>query len=283
VLVDLQLYAASGFTNSANFWNHSRMLPGSLFAAQAGLAMVWGILGSTRWAVRIPLCAVLVFAFAWLSRSGYGMVREMVPVQLVALAALCGLLRLRRFVLQPIAGVSATAPDHGRSPGLPTMQFGIRHVLIWTTSLAVLLGMLRALELLSLDSLGVFFRRGFFSLASLGVAVALTFVVAAWAALGAGPFWLRLPILAFVLPLSGVTMSVLHWNTERVRWSPGSSFSDLWNQPGMWSQFWQDDAWLAIWILLAGSLLFASLIILRTVGYRLVRTTAKSSARRTAQ
>jgi hypothetical protein len=282
ILVDLQLFAAATFADGANYWNHGRMLPGSLFAAQAGLAMVWGFLGSSRWTLRIPACTLLVFVFAWLSRGGYGMVREMVPLQLAALAALCGLLRLQRFRLLPIARNPGHALDKSLSTGLPTMQFGIRHVLIWTTSLAVLLGMLRALELLSLDSLRVFYRAGFVSLVSLGLAVAITFVVAVWAALGGGPAWLRLPLLGLVLPVAGLAMAILFWNSERIRWSPGTTFSDLWKQPWMWQQFWKDDVWLAVWVALAGSLLFASLIILRTIGYRLVRTARKSSAGRAA-
>jgi hypothetical protein len=282
VLVDLQVFAAAGLADGASYGSHGRMLPGSLFAAQAGLAMVWGFLGSSRWTLRIPACTLLVFVFAWLSRSGYGMVREMVPVQLAALAALCGLLALQRFRLWPIAGAAATAPGSPSSPGLPTMQFGIRHVLIWTTSLAVLLGMLRALELLSLESLRMFYQEGFFSLASLGIAVAITFVAAVWAALGAGPAWLRLPLLGLVLPAAGLAMAVLFWNADRIRWSPGTTFSDLWNQPWMWQQFWREDIWLAVWVALAGSLLFASLIILRTIGYRLVRTARPAPARPTA-
>jgi hypothetical protein len=283
VLVDLQLYSTSVFADGGNYWNHDRMLPGSLFAAQAGLAIVWGILGSSHWTLRIPACTLLCFVFALLARSGYGFAREMVPVQLIALAALCVLLWLRRFRLDQMAVVAGeTGQATGDAASARTMQFGIRHVLIWTTSLAVLLAMLRALDLLSLQTLREVSREGGVSLLTAGIVVAATFVVAVWAALGAGPAWLRVPILLSVLPMAGLTLALQSWNADRLRWSPGTSISDLWNQSWLWQQFWREYSWLAFWVALAGCLLFASLIILRTLGYRLVRTAKKSSARQAA-
>ena len=283
ILVDLQLLSAGVFADGGRWWDRSEMLPSALFAAQVGLTIVWAILGSTRWVIRIPACLVLgtLLAIPLLDTYGYGRFGYgLHAVQMVTLAVLCLLLRWRGFKLVQIETASAATPSSAAGKQLGQMQFGIRNVLVWTTSLAVVLGVLRALDLLSLSSLRSFMEFDFLSLATAGLLVGCVFVVAVWAALGSGPVWLRVPVLLVVLPPIGVTLAVLEWNAHRVRYSSNAGIEILWTTNWALPQMWDDHSWLVLWLSLAGSLLFASLIILRVIGYRLVRPAAHRSATR---
>jgi hypothetical protein len=274
ILVDLQLLAAGVFADGGNWRARLDMLPSALFAAQVGLAIIWGIMGTTRWVVRLPACLVLGTLLAIpLGRAyGHGFGYELYGVQTMTLAALCLLLRWRRFRLaQVVPAPPATTASSPAANPLGQMQFGIRNVLVWTTSLAVVLGVLRALDLLSLRGLAPFLGGDFLSLATAGLLVACVFVVAVWAALGAGPAWLRLPGLLFFMVPVGATLGFLDWNALRVRYSYGS-IDTLWTTSWALQQLWEGHSWLILWIALAGSLLYASLLILRVGGLRLVRT-----------
>jgi hypothetical protein len=280
VLVDLQLLSAGVFADSGRWWYRAEMLPSSLFAAQVGLTIVWGVLGTTRWAVRLPACLVLgtLLAIPLGRNYSYGLGDEMYGVQMVTLAALCLLLRWRGYKLQQVA-----APPAGRSPSaagaqLGQMQFGIRNVLVWTTSLAVVLGVLRALDLLSLRALAPFMSQDYLSLATAGLLTACVFVVAVWAGLGSGPVWLRVPVLLFVMPPVGAVLAFLEWNYQRIMFRSSSSIDVLWTTNWALPQLWEEHSWLVLWLTLAGSLLYASLMILRVRGYRLVREGAPRPA-----
>ena len=270
VLVDLQLATVTIFVRGS--WCAAGVLPGSLFAAQIGLVLVWSVLGDTHWAIRLPVCAVLGTLLALPMSLGYGFSGQVFPVQLVSLAILCLLLRLRGFRLQrgehPEVAAGRTVASKTAGP----IQFNIRHVLIWTTSLAIVLGVLRALDLLSLGAWLPYFERGVVAVLTGGILVACVFVVALWAALGAGPLWLRLLILCCAVLICGFAVAIIHFFTSA---SPLLNYRQLW---GYRQEFWMSASWYIVWVTLAGSLLAASLVILRVIGYRLVRFTSRVPA-----
>jgi len=267
VLIDLQLFAASSFSGR---WTDRGQLPASLFAAQIGLTIVWAVMGDTQWAIRLPVCALLGTALALPMNLGYGYASEVFPIQLVALAILCLLLRWRKFRLVRLGEPEGAGPaDATVAPGSPRTQFSIRHVLIWTTSLAVLLGVLRALDRLSLAAWVPLFREGHLAVLTGGILLACAFVVVLWASLGSGSAWVRLPILVVGLAVSGFALGIIHFCSTA---NPRVSFAELWMYR---REFWPYSSWLVVWVALAGSLLFASLLILRAVGYRLVRAAKK--------
>lgn len=286
VLVDLQLLSVSVVTNTGGS-RYGGMLPGALYAAQVGLCTIWAILGTTRWMIRLPACAVLGTLLAVPQHGGYQNEFELMFLQMIALGALCLLLRWRRFKLmqiEPASGATPLGPPSGKQAA--QMQFSIRHVLIWTSTMAVVLGILRALDLLSIEALLPYAQFDFIFLASAGLLVAAVFVIAFWAALGAGPWWLRLAVLLLALPAVGMVLAVLSWNAERIRYYPGSDFTALWTSPWGWQSLWDFHHWLLYWVALAGSLLFASLLIHRAIGLRLIRTVrrpARGSAATPAQ
>ena len=274
VLVDLQLLSAAVFAQGGNYWNQGRLLPGSLFAAQVGLAIIWGILGSTRWVIRLPVCAVVGLFLSLPLLEGYGFTRELFPVQMIALAVLCLLLRWQRFRLQRIEVLPPPAAGEVTPrKQLQLAQFSIRHVLIWTTSLAIMLGVLRALDLLSLQALRPFFEQSVVTLLTAAILVAEVFVVAVWAALGAGSAWLRVPVLFLAMPPIGALLALFNWYSYPARFGgSGRDIFSLFTSSWVWQDFRDNHSWLAMWVYLAGSLLFASLLILRVLDYRLVRS-----------
>ena len=267
VLVDLQLATVTIFVRGS--WSVAGVLPGSLFAAQLGLVIVWAVLGDTRWAIRLPACAVLGTLLALPMNLGYGFSSEIFPVQLVSLAALCLLLWWRGFRLQRTENGETPARGTPSSKTAGHLQFNIRHVLIWTTSLAIVLGVLRALDLLSLGAWMPYFGRGWLAVLTGGLLLACVFVVSLWAALGAGPLWFRLPILLLALLTCGFSLGVIHFCTNA---SPLITFAQLWSYR---REFWVNDGWYVVWVSLAGGLLAASLVILRVIGYRLVQSRKK--------
>jgi hypothetical protein len=270
LLVDLQLLSATVFADGGSWWSHARLLPGSLFAAQVGLAIVWGILGTTRWTIRIPACFVAGSILAVPALGTYQYRAEyLIPIQLLSLAVLCLLLRWRRFRLDNLAaaGDQVAASQTSKSRELAQSQFTIRHVLIWTTSLAVLLGILRGLDLLSLQALAPLFGDRMVLQWTAGIAIAAVFVVAVWGALGEGPVWMRVPILVFAIAVVGVGLLLSIFLAD----NNFAVLKQLWTMPYVRRVAWGQNGWVLSWTALAGSLQFASLLILRVIGYRLVR------------
>jgi hypothetical protein len=270
LLIDLQLLSASVFADGGRWYSHARLLPGSLFAAQVGLAIVWGILGTTRWTIRIPACLVVgaILAIPALDSYAYR-VEKVVPIQMISLVVLCVLLRWRRYRLENLTASAAetSVANGGTTRELARSQFTIRHVLIWTTSLALLLGILRGLDLLSLDALRPLVGGRMGLQWTAGIAIAVVFVVAVWAALGAGPAWMRVPILLFALTVVGLGLVLASFLTENNL----AVLEQVWLNRYPRSYVWDEHGWFLSWMALAGSLLFASLLILRVIGYRLVR------------
>ena len=268
ILVDLQLFTAATYMDG---WRRiGDFLPSSLLAAQIGLTIVWAILGDTHWAIRLPACAVLGTLLTLPMDLGYGIARDSFPIQLIALGTLCLLLRLRGFRLLRVEmdGTmrDANLPSASAAHPLPSgrMQFNIRHVLIWTTSLALILGALRFLDLLSLETWTPNSESSIIAELTGGLVLACVFVVALWAALGSGPLWLRASILLLALLSSGFMLGIINYWANFILNVP---------YPQPWS--WQDDGGHVVWVFLAGSLLAAALVILRVIGYRLVRTARK--------
>ncbi len=246
----------------------------ALIAGQMGLCVVWGAFGDTRWVLRWP--AIIVAGAAlyclWIGFGNSGpqqMWTELLVLQVLTLGALCGILRWLGFRLLPqSAEGQQPAPRDGQRP----LQFGIKHVLLWTTALAIVLGLAKAMDLLTWRTAQEIVRGGIFWKVVVATSSAVGTVVALWVALGRGHWALRYPVgLAFVLFNGGVLSAWSRANAASINrviilgWMRVSQ-SQLellrWYEIGWW--------WLA-WMFLSGGLLAATLIILRTRGYRLVR------------
>ncbi|MBW3599856.1 MAG: hypothetical protein KY475_21615, partial [Planctomycetes bacterium] len=206
----------------------------------------------------------------WMS-LGNGANREMwtelLVLQVVTLAILCGLLRLRGFRLQRIeTAASAVAAAEQRR-----LQFGIRHVLVWTTALAMLLGLGKALDLLSWQTAQQLARDGMFWKLTVATTSAIVIIVALWVALGRG-HWLARIVVGFVFALvAGSALAAWSIHNATVMAAGGGWRRRNWELLGWYEVGW----WWLGWLFLSGGLLAATLIILRTRGYRLVRNTGR--------
>src|SRR5262249_30418307 len=123
----------------------SEILPAAaLVAAQIGLAIVWGTLGTARWYWRAPLTIGLgagLLGFWVLGVNGWSgqLMAGVLGVQAITLTLMSVGLRVRGYRLIQL---DATG-ENAAGPGSRRFQFGIRDVLIWTTVLAILLGLMR--------------------------------------------------------------------------------------------------------------------------------------------
>ena len=269
---DLQSIMAAIMAQHTPQANMAEALAVSLFAAQVGLLTVWATLGSSpHWTLRWPLAIVLsvvpgILALEEGSRS---------VMQTLALMAICGTLAWQRFRLFRVANDSQPSPGSGGSGGL-RVQFGVRHVLIWTTTIAMVLAILRALDLLSLEFVRRFLDRDFLWIATEGAVVAIVLVVSLWAGLGEGPAWLRWP-LPFLLGLGGgMGLGFAHWLMS----APYGRIPAARYPGSAWQQYCDYEDERIAWVSLAGGLLFAGVLYFRTQGVRLSRTTQVSEGAR---
>jgi hypothetical protein len=88
-----------------------------------------------------------------------------------------------------------------------------------------------------------------------------------WAALGAGSPWLRWPALAVTMAAAGLVCAALEWMDR------GGQLLHLLVYTIATDAFWSQNGWIMAWMVLAGGLIAAALLILRSIGYRLVRRT----------
>src|SRR5262245_22493441 len=265
-LVDLQLAVMT-----ASIFSHAvQCLATGVLAGQCGVLVVWGILGSGPIVWRVPSLLVLLIVcgncyallirvslnFSWLQLSWH----DLLVVESVSLAALCGVLRLWGYSLSLIA----VEGDGGRdqSNESPPLQFGIRDVLIGTTFLAVLLGIAKAGDLLNVQFIQRAYAVGFGFVATVAVSSAAVLLVAIWAALGRGNATLRILVLVLASLTVGAPLAwyAVHVGQPKMILNLDYRFAH-WYAIGYW--------WIG-WMCLAATLLAASLMIFRTLGYRLV-------------
>jgi cation transport ATPase len=272
-LVDLQLAVVT----ASIFSDAIRCLATSVLAGQLGALLVWGILGSGPIIWRIPSLVILLLV-AWNCYEVLVRIRQnaswtqlgwndLLNVEAVTLAALCGMLRLRGYSLH------ATNPDSGSgtesSSQSTSLQFGIRDVLIWTTCLALLLGIAKAGDLLKAEFVQQNYAVGFLLVATVALSTAAVLLVAIWASLGRGRFTFRLLVLVLTALAAGTPFALysVHVGQPMMVSNRDYRFAH-WYAIGYW--------WIG-WMFLTATLLAASLIIFRTLGYRLVWVPRRAS------
>ena len=249
------------------------MPPAALMAGQMGLCVVWAFLGDTKWTWRWPgmLLAVGGLYLLWLGLgigSQQQMWTELLLLNVATLSLLCGGLRLLRFRLLLLTDDDTRpAGDKSSRP----MQFGIRQVLIWTTALAILLGAAKGLDLLNWRASQELVRLGLLPKLIVATTSAMVMVVALWVALGQGHWLLRYAASLILSLLLGGGLAM---------WSNSKAFAarrapmTAWSSQVHWEllRFYEIGWWWLGWLFLSGGLLVATPIILRVIGYRLVRT-----------
>jgi hypothetical protein len=245
------------------------LIPAALIAGQIGLCVVWATLGDGRWPLRAPAMAFVAAAVFWVWHAlrpphSVRIWTELLVLQVATLSLLCGLLRWRGFRLRVIAAEETTAADGAE---MRQLQFNIKHVLMWTTASAMFLGIAKALDLLTWESARELAAAGSFWKLTVAAASAMVIIVALWVALGRGNVILRYSVGLVFATAVGAGLAV--WSNYMVAaaaplvpWSFAYWELRRWYEVGA--------GWLG-WLFLSGGLLAATLMILRTLGYRLMR------------
>jgi hypothetical protein len=247
------------------------LLPAALLSGQMGILIVWLVLGDTPALIRVPtmsLGVVAIFALWQAAGSDFWkqMLNELLVLQAITMAILCGILRFQKFrVVRPLRE-TAGPDEESRKRAL---QFNLKHVLIWTTGLAMVLGAARALNLLNWQAAQSFMHGILFWKTVLAVVSASCIVVALWVALGQGHWLVRYSVgLLYLLAVgSGVSkwsqhnLTALQTGARRI-WLQNDWELNRWYGLGWW--------WLG-WLFLCSGLLASTLLILRALDYRLMR------------
>lgn len=269
-LIDLQLAVISAVENSVNR-EAIQCLGTGVLAGQLGALIVWGILGNGPLVGRLPSLLILPF----IGINLYGLLvrtsqdgswnqldwADLLWLQATVLGLLCLAVRLCGFVLE--INLAACTEGGGPGPANQRLQFGIRDVLIGTTSLAIALAIAKAGDLLTLKAIQNLYAAGFFFVVLIATCTAAVLLVALWAALGRG----RTLFMALLVILASLALGApIAWYCINVGQPQMMLNRDYrlyhWYATGYW--------WLG-WMFLTGTLLASLLIIYRTLGYRLVR------------
>lgn len=230
-----------------------------LIAAQAGMLVVWSVSANVNWQYRLPtalLATALLITFASIWHDDEWSV--LVTITVLIVCATCVVLRWKGFKLQRIDNVTTNL----KRSEVGALQFGIRHMLIWSAAIAPLLIATRGLELVMFASLG---GKGALPGMLISLSLAITALTAIWSVLGVGPGYVRVLTL-IVVPVSlayGIEIYADYIRTPAwSRWSSGIILNLLWGMQGRWPT----------WLGLFAALLAALLLFLRASGYRLERT-----------
>jgi hypothetical protein len=262
-LVDLQVLAASSYARGEGVKTELLLLT-ALLAAQAGIVVIWSVLGEQKWTFRLPvllgLGAVLALALAKPARDHYYEVNYslLFLFQILALLAIGLLLRWRGFSLTSSQRLTPNtyhlpAPDWQ----FPAFQFGMREFIILATALSLILVAWPFWEAYARQLQ----RNDPVNLAFAAVLVALR------SALGVDPLEIRLGWLLGTCTLSAaafvISDALFGVHAYRFAYSPTA-----WQ---FWSAAFPARGWIFAWMYLTGGLLFATLLLVRQLGYRLQR------------
>jgi len=270
VLVDLLVFR---LLMIHSFGNPLHALGFALISAEVGFLGLWAILGTHPWPWRLPgagaAAAVLVFfglALTGPPRAGFGSAySEWFLILLVQGPVVVALGLLLRFAGYRMARLPQPGASGSDAEGLGPFQFGIGHMLFWTT-LAVPVVLLA--KSLSAMGWGWFGRPEALPVVTLGVAQGVVSLVATWSALGKGRARLRLLVLALAAPAVGTALygwalrvSLSATSSPRTAGFPTFAHSLVAHVGPTWIGF----------TALAGGFLAGMLLFFRADGYRLIR------------
>ena len=280
-LVNLQL-ALIQFESGEGYRNSNFMFFAfgfALFAAQIGLIIFWMICGThPRARIRLPIAAIVLILAChpyWLLSGIYVRYSArqwmgLLTFFIVAAAPTFGILRYLRFQLVP-TGESNLAGDQSERDAKG--QFGIKHLFIWTTIVAVLLG---AGSLVSWQTIfrEIFDQRVFIN-AGRTLLITVSLVAVVWAVMGETKLiGVRVLVLLIFLSIVAMALYGLDYRSLKTRqnslaigyvwtrWGQGISWSDHFEMIKVWM----------IWTMLNGMFLASLLLVFRVAGFRFVKT-----------
>jgi hypothetical protein len=226
----------------------------AFLTAQIGLVIFWGILGSTDWRRRLPIAFFLLATGSYPYWFFVGRQRwlSVMTCYIISVSVTCAFLRLWRFRLGSMESWNAIARG-GRID-----QFGIKHLFIWTTGVAVLFGIGRLVPWSFLAT--TFMNQSMISLLLRALLMTMIVVATAWTVLGERGVWLRAIVLIGVLISIGFGLSFIELRQTRrsglIGWS---------SNPNEIRQIW------FVWTTLNGLFLAGLMLVIRMSGGQLAR------------
>ena len=256
-LVHLSLYRATATDVGWSWQQHPVMLLAYAFvSAEISAVAAWAILGTLAWPLRLPLAAILGAAIVKaypITQSQYYADKWIVSLQMqiIAIVILSFALRMTGYRIQKDAG--ATPQD--RRP----KQFTLYHLFAWTTTIAVLVGILRLMDFSESPLVPQSTRdsANWLRCVLLGGTFSVVGLAAFWTTLGAGHWAFRLPVFVAAAVITGLA----------ARWIAGGG--------PYWGAGQSEWRWL-VWTSLAQSFLAALLLLFQSAGYRLLGVGDKS-------
>lgn len=276
IAINLQLHLVN--INHTHFYQGEAHLATFVFAfltAQLGLVVFLGINSAIPpWQFRYPVFAAVLLACCYPVWADFPasskLWNQLLLVYLASSAVSCGILRWMRFELT-ITPDASQQRDHNPEP---RGQFRISHLLIWTTIVAVLIGIGGAIDWLwILDGITQEFKT------HVGRALLLTVgtVTIVWTVMGAGsPWWLRYPLMLILLSIVAAgffaidaygflsQQSKAGWFlSPSIGWVRGSNLKteDYMQMMQVWG----------LWTFLNASFLTSLLLLFRIAGFRFSR------------
>jgi hypothetical protein len=229
-----------------------------LISAEISLLVLWAVLGPGRWQWRIPIVMALspivsVYLIDLSIRDVSQHWNRMMIFTTAVVAVLCIGLRLFGFLLQNLYPLDPEAQSVDKKR---TLQFGMKHILIWMTVTGPIVLISREIDV---DG------QTLFPTLLVAASAATINLIAIWAVLGSG-FWPLRLLACFLVPYAvGVGLESYSANLfASVKLRPVYSTSIAYIM-GYMRDHWR------LWMFFDAALLGGLLLFLRASGYRLVR------------
>ncbi|HVA49474.1 MAG TPA: hypothetical protein VNH11_24115 [Pirellulales bacterium] len=255
-LVLVNLLLATGAMDDR--WNQ-RLLALAFLSAEFGASAAWLILGSASFPSRLCLVALAGVPVMYLTNVLHFDLAHIhwgdawaiiVAAQIAGASGLVALLRVAGYRIE------REIQDPADTSGVP-VQFSIRHLLVVTTVVAILVPIVKG----SLQSSSRWMdTRQWLHAAADGGVLALISLAALWAALGSGNWLIKIGFFALLAVAAG---GGLYWLELTALYRQPYSLAPVPLTHAGWR-------WIA-WTLLTGSFLAGMLLVLRPTGFRLVR------------
>jgi hypothetical protein len=235
-----------------------------LLSAEVSLLSLWAILGTGDWQSRVPVViggAIVIAILLEQLSGGYSsqVWAEVTFLTAGVVAALCGGLRYLGFKLRGRQALDELMTDARQR----TIQFGVKHMLIWMTLTGPLVLAAQSINLP---------RHPIFSDILFAISTATVSLIAIWAVLGSG-FWPVRVFCLFTIPFAvGKGLTVYSSYLKQIK-SQGNTLAFSIEQV----QIRMHDIWI-MWMFFEAALLAALLVFFRARGYRLEKTSVVKSA-----
>lgn len=258
----------------------------AFYAAQIGLVIFWAICGTyPRARIRLPVAAVTFMIashpFGLMDLVGFRQSNEswlgLLTFFIVAAGMTFGILRYLRFELGVFKQVEAGEADKDAKGRDSKGQFGIKHLFIWTTIVAVLFGIGGFVSWQAIfDNI---FRKGFVINIGRTLLITVSLVAVVWAVMGETK-WIGLRFLILVLFLSAVGLALYGLDYLSLKANRDSlAIGWRWRRSMNGERHFEMIKVWMIWTMLNGMFLASLFLVFRVAGFRFVKSAKQAQSK----